>query len=130
MRFTIIFLLLFFIFGCTAKKDNSDVDTLIKMTMSERDNFVGSTLSMRYHTLVLSCDYARNIPEECMVSFPTAESAKKHGFVPCKLCNFMDSTATAKPDTSIYFPPQGASNYPHKWITRVVHDGENENTNQ
>jgi len=48
-------------------------------------NFIGSGASNKYH--YPDCGWAKRIPSEERIWFPSSESARNRGYVPCGVCN-------------------------------------------
>ena len=53
--------------------------------VSEQKVFVGSIKSNKYH--YPDCTWAEKIKPENEIWFSSAEDARAHGYVPCKVCN-------------------------------------------
>lgn len=57
---------------------------LFPALLSSQETYVGSKNSDKYH--LTSCQSAKRIDPDNLVSFDSRESALKEGYVPCKVC--------------------------------------------
>lgn len=57
---------------------------VVPALLFSQEKYVGSKNSDKYH--ITSCQWAKRINPDNLVSFDSPEAARKEGYIPCKVC--------------------------------------------